>query len=717
MALRKTLTLRRPRSGRVEGRSPLIQQLAEGRGFGYAGLRDEVLGLLTAVVFAFLQAHPAQGAQAAKRADDMAPTPSFACSAAQTAIERLICAEPSLAFLDNAMVGAFRDGQEKTASPTEREARLADQRRWLDEREEACPGLAPSPAGKLPQGAGYEAAAGCLKRIYEQRVAVLRYEHNAAAWPRTRFRPTIVEGSGTKLCEDLGHDLAASFLGRGLFVNPLGEREIGFIPVSGLGDDATVVLRADIDVYNLGKPFPVLQWITDNGGLKLPTVEYRAYDTPADLLSAIGRGVEPLAYSVREAARPVIDIDRLPAPNPKRLKAQRRAAFARDRILSVDEAPRFFRYEDRVYLLAPMDRAPGVPGDLGVYRLYDAARLHRVCVFDTRGPRVDPGDDPLAIAEVAALRRAAGPLLPTGRLCAGIGDEARTLAEHAQWRPWVLDRRIASGDPTGERLALYMRNRGLTGPERVRQYGAYVAARAAAIAALAPFYQAEFGRAPAEAKRYAGLYLDRLISDGFETDPDDDSVAALFAPDFAQKHAAQQAALVGDTAALRLALGPEPKAVAKGVKGDLDEPLVSDALDHPETMHVLLDFGLDPNETGASGRTPLMTAARLDLVEAAGMLLAQGAAPDAGAEDAVAQTDSAGDPLCMTGDGPVTDTPGRTALSYAAEFGSPEMVRLLLDHGAASAKPDHAGRRPADYVKQRTSAAAVRSDVIAEMLK
>src|SRR5207247_11241621 len=117
-----------------------------------------------------------------------------------------------------------------------------------------------------------EAAVACLSRIYGQRVAVLRSERNAAAWPQLRFRPAIVEGAGTKLCEDLERDLVASFLGRGLFVNPLGEREIGFAPVTGLGDDP-MVLRADIDVYNRGKPFPVLQWVEDNGGSRLPTVE------------------------------------------------------------------------------------------------------------------------------------------------------------------------------------------------------------------------------------------------------------------------------------------------------------------------------------------------------------------------------------------------------------------------------------------------------------
>jgi hypothetical protein len=567
-----------------------------------------------------------------------------------------------------------------------------------------------------PEGAPNEGAVACLSRIYEQRLAVLRYERNAAAWPRIRFRPTIVEGAGTKLCEDLERDLMASFLGRGLFVDPLGEREIGFVPVPGLGDNP-VVRRADFDAYNLGKPFPVLQWIADDGGARLPTVEYRAFDSAQELLNAIGRGVEPLAHSVREAAHPIIDIDRLPRPTPTKGQTRPRAAFASSSSLPIDDMPRFFRYEDHVYLTDSMQPLPGKPGDLGIYRLYGPASLHRVCLFDAHMPMAHSLDHALSHPEIAALERAVGPLLPTGRLCAGVGDEARTLGDHAAWRPWVLDRRRPmAGGLSGERLALYLGNRALTGPEKARQYRAYIAARAAAIEALAPFYRDEFGRPPAEAKRLAALYLDRKVSDGFELDPDDDAAAVLFAADYAEKHAAQQAALAGDTEALGEALGPEPKAVAKGVKGDLDEPLVSDALEHPETLRAVLELGLDPNEFGASGLTPLMVAARLDLVEAVGILLAHGAAPDTRARDSVAQTDSTGDPLCMSGDKAAGETPGRTALSYAAELSSPEMVRLLLDHGADTKKSDSAGRHPADYVTNRTGNAA-QSAEIAEMLK
>jgi uncharacterized protein YecT (DUF1311 family) len=556
------------------------------------------LGLLLALLLAVMRSHPSAGADlpGGDSETGASPKPSVECAEARTAIGRLICAEPSLAALDAAMGAAFRDYRDRASRPAERDARLAEQRLWLDGRAGACPGATPPQTSHTTDGTRSKGAAACLSRIYEQRVAVLRYERNAAAWPRVRFRPILVEGAGTKLCEEQ-RNLVASFFGRGLFVNPLGEREVGFVPVPGLGDDP-MVLRADIDAYNLGKPFPVLQWVEDKGGPGLPTVEYRTFASSAELLGAIGRGVEPLAHSVRAAARPIVDVDRLPRPDSKKPQTRPRAAFARGSILTVDEMPRFFRFEDQIYLLGPMQPVPSKPGDLGVYRLYGPAELHRICLFDAHVPMARFEDRALAFPEIEAYEQAAGPLLPTGRLCAGAGDAARTLADHAAWRPWVLDRGPPlSGESSGGQLALYMRNRALTGPEQARQYRAYVAAREAAIEAMAAFYLNEFGRAPAEAQRIAALYLDRRrISDGFEVDPDDDSTAALLAEDYAGRHAAQWAALAGDLAALRDVLGPEPKAIAKGVTNDLDEPLVTDAIEHPQALRTLLDLGLDPNE-------------------------------------------------------------------------------------------------------------------------
>jgi hypothetical protein len=59
--------------------------------------------------------------------------------------------------------------------------------------------------------------------------------------------------------------------------------------------------------------------------------------------------------------------------------------------------------------------------------------------------------------------------------------------------------------------------------------------------------------------RFAALYLDRKISDGFETDPDDPSTLMLLAPDYAEKHDIQQAALAGDTGPCATCSAPSRK--------------------------------------------------------------------------------------------------------------------------------------------------------------
>lgn len=597
--------------------------------------------------------------------------PNRTCNTASNGVKRLICAEPALAELDAATARAFREYQDRAVRPAERNARLAEHQSWLAKREAACPAAASPRPGAPSRGALRDVALDCLTRVYEQRLAVLRHERNRMEWPELQFRPRLVEGAGTKLCRELERDLLASFFGPAPALNPLGESEIGFIPMPALGGDP-MVLRADIDLYNRGELVPVLLWMTDKDA------EYRIYGSPAQLLAAIGRGGEPLMYSVREAGHQVLNAVR-----------------------GAEGMPRFFRHAGRIHLLAPLQRGAGKPGDLGVYRLQAPGQARRLCLFDAGLKKGYSADGALSRPEVKALQEAAGPLLPTGRFCPAAEDD-RMLLNQAGWRPWVLARPTQPGAVSSELLARYMQNRGLTGPESARQYRAYMAAREAAAEALSPYYRSRFGRNPLQAKSLAALFVDRLVSDGFQVDPDDESVAALFLADYAERHSVQRAALAGDTAGLLATLGTEPKAVAKGVTGDLDEPLVSDALEHTEALRMLLGMGLDPGAIGASGRTPLMVAARLDLVAAADVLLAQGAAVDKGASEAVAQTNGAGDAECISGKIPAGDTPGRTALSYAAQFGSPAMVRLLLAHGASAAKTDSAGRRPADYVKSRT---------------
>lgn len=629
-----------------------------------------------------------------------------ACAGKPAGLDRLICGAPELAALAADVNAAVAHSRDHAADPAGRAALLSEQKDWLDGRRTACPAVAVPRPDPAPGGAQAEAAIACLKRIYEQRLAVLRAPRNAAAWPRTPFLPSLIAGAGAPLCEALESDLLAGFRGRGRTVDPLGEREIGFAPQEGLGDDDSPVLRADFDLYNTGKPVPVLEWVEAHGNAD--SVEYRVFASPAELLAAIGRGIEPLSDSVRRAAHPWIAAAALSAAAPG---SGARPVLADAAPVPQAQKPRFFEAQGHVYALAAMSPAPGKPGDLAVYQLSGPARASRLCTFQLGAPAAPAV---FAAPVFAALARAAGPLTPTGRLCRAPRAAARLVSE-AAWRPWALDRRRWGADPLASgKLQIYMRNRAFDGPETARDYGAYEAARTAAIAALAPYYRGRFGRGAAAAKRLAALYADRLVALGFEVDPDDSAALALFEKSYADEQKAQQMALAGDTAALRAALGGDPKERAAMLRGELDEPLVTDALPHPDTLRMLLALGLDPNERGPSGHTPLMTAARLDLIAAARLLLAHGASPDLGAGDAVAQSDRGGDPECLAGGG--DDAPGRTALSYAVEFASPDFVRLLLDHGASPQTRDGAGRRPADYLKRRRGDAPTTAR-IAAMLK
>ena len=629
--------------------------------------------------------------------------PSFDCVQAQSTLERRICANPSLAALDAGLGDEFRDAQHAAASPASRDARLADQRRWLAGRAAACPGAAAADQGK-PSESEFDPVADCLERIYLQRIAVLSYEKNKAEWPRLPFRPALLEGAGASLCDDLLRDFEASFLGPGLFLDPLGEREIGFTSIPVPGAEPTP-LRAEFDPYNHGRLVLVLKWVFDNGGLHLPTIRYRRFASSTALASVLR---EPYAtVNLFEAGGPVVDTDALPPLDTSRRKIEAHPYFTRSPVLSVDESPHYFRYAGRIYVLAPLQPVAKGTADTGVFELSGPAKVTRRCLFQAHFPMAYyPYDRPDLGAgiQAAGVGHVAGPLLPAGRVCETAGDAPRSFWDHETYRPWVLEHRswsVPGIDPP--RLARYLRNRGLTGLERHRAYQRYVEVREHAIGENARYFVDRFARPIEAARRLAALQIDWDIIDGSMIFSHDAEATALLAEDFEPGHALQAAAFEGDTETVKQLLGSDPKAAALHATTAFDEPLISDALEHPELVGALLDAGLDPNETGASGRTALMVAAHLDLIDAARLLLERGATVDTRAGDKVAELYPQSDDVqCRDGgQWEPNDTPGRTALSYAAESASPAMVRLLLDHGADPGQADSEGRLPTAYAEQR----------------
>jgi hypothetical protein len=516
---------------------------------------------------------------------------------------------------------------------------------------------------------------------------VLGAEDRATLWPKLPFRPALLRGAGTPVCDAIQHDLMASFYANAMWLNPLGAREVKFTPLPGKLADYSAATFAP---YNDGKPFPVLQFNTEDGAERFGIGYYRRI-TPRELAEIVAHqsGPDTMPASL---GMPVIDTDNavVTADNPKPEPVPK---FVLDPMVVNPAMPRFFRFGDHVYLYSP-----GVYYDEngGVYDLNSATDIDQVCLFKT-----DPGYDAnfkqyeaiYKAGDFRNLYERVAPLLPHGHVCEAVGSDAYTRSFRANFRPWALETEPPDTNPKGPaNFYRYISNRGLTGLERHRQFLTYRDAREHAVAALVRYYADAFGRDDAETRRLAALWLDQEVFDEARFDSDEPTYP-LFNADFAAGHRAAEAAFSGDIAAI----GDKPPP-----RGPFDETLLSDALEHPDTMRALLEKGADPNEIGASGRTALMIAARLDLKDAAGLLIDRGAKVDLGAGKAVKTIYTDGDALCLkVNPPPEDDVPGRTALSYAAELASPAMVKLLLARGADATKLDKDGHAPEFWATKR----------------
>lgn len=99
-----------------------------------------------------------------------AESPSFSCAAAKAPVERVICADPTLAGLDLSLESVFRKAL--AARRDERRSVLDEQRRWLAERAGACDLAADGPATK--------SQSACLVDLYTARIAALAREETPA---------------------------------------------------------------------------------------------------------------------------------------------------------------------------------------------------------------------------------------------------------------------------------------------------------------------------------------------------------------------------------------------------------------------------------------------------------------------------------------------------------------------------------------------------------
>ncbi|MGE0665874.1 MAG: ankyrin repeat domain-containing protein [Sphingomonadales bacterium] len=138
------------------------------------------------------------------------------------------------------------------------------------------------------------------------------------------------------------------------------------------------------------------------------------------------------------------------------------------------------------------------------------------------------------------------------------------------------------------------------------------------------------------------------------------------------------------------------------------------AVEHPETVSLLLRAGASVRFRNPFGKTPLMMAAHMGRADTAALLLGAGAPVNAATYDAgdvrqsgvYAGDDDAEPSVAAWGGALLGNTQcvygpafgKRTALMYAAENGSVALIALLVEHGADVAATDSKGRTMADYL-------------------
>jgi ankyrin repeat protein len=135
----------------------------------------------------------------------------------------------------------------------------------------------------------------------------------------------------------------------------------------------------------------------------------------------------------------------------------------------------------------------------------------------------------------------------------------------------------------------------------------------------------------------------------------------------------------GDGTKVRELFDKHGKSILNAHDTDGDTALTLSIRKRHDWSYFFLREGADPNEPGAGGDTPLITAARIGFLGIAEQLLAYKAKIDA------------------------ENNKGETALIAAVLSNQTSMVRLLLEHGASPDKTDNvAGLSALDYAKRNT---------------
>ena len=357
----------------------------------------------------------------------------------------------------------------------------------------------------------------------------------------------------------------------------------------------------------------------------------------------IAASLQPLAY------HPAVTDDQL-ARSPERSSSMPR--------LFVDT-------QQRVLALSDDSEPSAAARNLFLHRLDEGLNWTRVCRI-ALAPQIEGSSETPRLKSVRlAMNQLTGAM---GGLARGYGNcgsldvgtrRAHRLPDNLNLmlhRPWALyagERHYYDPQQDFQADNHALDKWALTGLSEYQAAHAYRQALGQVQPVLAHFYSQAFDWSQAQSERVAQAALEAAVGNalafpsyGYEPFPD-------------EERALRQAILQS-----------RPIKEIRQIDGTLSN--ISIAIEHPQALQFLLEQGSDPETRNPFGKTPLMYAAQYNQLESARLLLEAGA-------DVNAMTIWPEDTCAYT-----LETSKMTALHYAVRYASPELIELLLRHGAAT---------------------------------
>lgn len=229
------------------------------------------------------------------------------------------------------------------------------------------------------------------------------------------------------------------------------------------------------------------------------------------------------------------------------------------------------------------------------------------------------------------------------------------------YQPWKSAEAVAASDSPYDKDLENLKDWSLFGISEFNAFQAYLAELDKSVAAFAEFYADVYGWSKEESEHLAYAAATTTIGNSIRFYD--------FGVFLSDESEVRRAILTGMSLENFKALSFD---FSKDSGRSHAEKIVSLAINSPDLLQYILSEGGDANSENDFGKTPLMYAAQNNNLEAVRILLAAGANPNA--------TTRRGTDDCYFN----LSTLNMTPLHYAVRYASPELIKLLLDEGAAS---------------------------------